>query len=92
MRITLSERFQNDVHRLTDAAREQVFCVLLAIPEAFRDPARHTGLGLRKIHPSGIWEARIGLGLRLILALDRNEAILLRVADHDEVRRFLRSL
>lgn len=92
MKISLADRFQADVRALSAAGRDQVFDVLLALPAAFRESSRHSGLGLRKIHPSGIWEARLGLGLRIVLALGRDEAVLLRVADHDEVQRYLRSL
>lgn len=92
MRLALTERFQKDLARLTQSQRAQVFEALLGLPAAFREPHRHSGLGLRKVHPRGIWEARIGLGLRLVLASEADTAVLMRVAGHDEIRRFLREL
>ncbi len=92
MRLALTERFQRDVRALSEGERAAVFDALLALPAAFGDPHLHAGLGLRKVHGSGIWEARVGLGLRLVLALERETATLVRVGGHDEVRRFLRSL
>lgn len=92
MRITLAETFQRDVRMLDREGRARLFEVVLALPEAFREPQRHAGLGLRKLHASQFWEARIGLGLRLVLALGKDEAMLVRVGSHDEVRRYLATL
>lgn len=92
MRMVLTERFQTDVRGLSPLQRGHLFDVLLALPSALQDPLRPAGIGLRKLHPSGIWEARLGLGLCLIFALERDAAALLRVADHDEVRRFLKTV
>jgi hypothetical protein len=41
---------------------------------------------------SGIWEARVGIGLRLAFTLQAQLLTLVRVATHDEIRRFLREL
>jgi len=60
MRIALTERFQRDVRGLDDAQRAMVFNVVLALPAAIGDVHRHQGLGIRKLHRSGIWEARVG--------------------------------
>ena len=56
------------------------------------EPHRHAGLGIRKLHRSGIFEARVGLGLRLVFALQPELLALARVGSHEEVRRFLREL
>lgn len=92
MRIALTERFQRDVRSLDDAARTAVFDVMLGLPAAIGDVHRHQGLGLRKLHRSGVWEARVGLGLRLVLAVERDVCTLLRVGTHEDVQRYLRSL
>ena len=92
MRIELTESFQRSVHDLGADERAAVFDVLLSLPEVIGDPHRHVGTGLRKLHPSGVWEARIGLGLRLVFTFARGTATLVLVGNHDEVRRFLRSL
>ena len=92
MRIVLGERFQSDIRALPETAREQVLGVMLDLPAAFRDPSRHSGLGLRKIHSSGVWEVRVGFGLRLVFLMERDAAPLVRAGTHDDVRRFLKSL
>ena len=92
MRITLGDGVQRDVAQLSSSVRARLFEVILALPVALRDPKRHAGLGLRKLHPSGIWEARIGLDLRQVFALAKNETVLVKVGSHDEVRRYLRGL
>ena len=92
MRIALTERFQRDVKDLDAHGRPAVFDTLLALPAAIGDVHRHQGLGLRKLHRSGVWEARVGLGLRLVFAVERDTCTLLRVGTHKAVERFLRSL
>jgi mRNA-degrading endonuclease YafQ of YafQ-DinJ toxin-antitoxin module len=91
MRLALTERFQRDVRDLSDEQRAAVFEVMLALPGALGSPHQHVGLGLRKLHPSGIWEARLGLGLRLVFTIESDTAALMRVGTHDEIRRYLRS-
>lgn len=92
MRIALSERFQRDVRDLDPQERAAVFEALLALPGALGDPHTHAGLGIRKLHRSGIWEARVGLGVRLVFGLEPTLLTLVRVGSHDEIRRFLRDL
>jgi mRNA-degrading endonuclease YafQ of YafQ-DinJ toxin-antitoxin module len=92
MRIALTERFQRDVRALTVTQRGAVFEVILFLPRALGDPHRHAGVGIRKLHRSGIWEARLGLGLRLVFALEPDLLTLARVGTHDEIRRHLKDL
>lgn len=92
MLVALTEGFQRDVLRLTAEQRGAVFETILILPRAMGAPHAHAGLGLRKIHASGIFEVRIGLGLRLVFDLQHDTARLIRVGTHDEVQRFLRSL
>ena len=92
MRILLTERFQRDVRDLDAGQRRAVFDAILALPAALGDPHTHAGLGLRKLHRSGIWEARVGLGLRLVFGLQPDLLALVRVGSHEDVRRFLKEL
>ncbi len=92
MRVALSEGFQRDVRALAEAHRLAVFDAMLSLPRALGDPHAHAGLGIRKLHASGIWEARVGLGLRLVFGLQAGLLTLVRVGSHDEMRRFLRQL
>jgi len=92
MRIALAEAFQRDVRVLSPEQRSAVFEAILNLPRAVGDAHLHAGLGLRKLHSSGIWEGRVGLGLRIVFALAAGEMTFVRVGTHDEVRRFLRQL
>ena len=92
MRVALAEAFQRDVRGLSEAHRLAVFDAMLALPRALGDPHAHAGLGIRKLHSSGIWEARVGLGLRLVFGLEPDRLTLVRVGRHDEIRRFLRQI
>lgn len=92
MKITLTARFQEGVRQLGPTERLGVLDAVLGLPRAFASPHAHSGLGLRKLHRSGIWEIRVGLGLRILLGLEDDAAKLLLVGSHDEVRRFLREL
>ncbi len=92
MKILLTERFQKIVSKLSLDERTKVFEALLGIPKAMQNPHRHAGIGLRKLHQSGIYEARIGLGLRLVFAFRKGELILAMVGSHDAVRKYLASL
>lgn len=92
MKVALSERFQSDVRGFDKEQRAAVFDAILTLPRAMGEPHRHAGLGLRKLHPSGIWEARVGLGLRLVFALEPGLLTLVRVGSHEDVRRYLRQL
>ena len=92
MKLLLTERFQKDVSNLSQVERARIFETLLRIPATLKDPHRHAGIGIRKLHRSGIYEARIGLGLRLVFALQSPNLILAMVGSHDQVRRYIASL
>jgi mRNA-degrading endonuclease YafQ of YafQ-DinJ toxin-antitoxin module len=92
MKVALGEGFQRDVRGLPESQRPSVFEALLALPRAMGAPHLHAGLGIRKLHASGIWEARVGLGLRVVFTLETNLLTLVRVGTHDEIRRYLRQL
>jgi mRNA-degrading endonuclease YafQ of YafQ-DinJ toxin-antitoxin module len=92
LKVLLTERFLRDVRDLDAGQRRAVFDAILALPAAMGDPHTHAGLGLRKLHRSGIWEARVGLGLRLVFGLQPDLLALVRVGSHEDVRRFLKEL
>lgn len=92
MRLVLTEHFQRDVRQLTLPHRERAFEAILSIPKAVGDVHTHAGLGVRKVHRSGVWEARIGLDLRLVFTLAEGILTFVRAGTHDDVKRFLRDL
>ena len=79
MQIRLTERFQRDVTTLPDDQRAQLFAVMLKLPAALKNPR-------------GIFEARIGLGLRLVFGIESSDLTLHRLGTHDEIRRYLQTL
>jgi len=90
--ILLTERFQREVRALAEVERARCLELVLSLPRSAGDPHAHSGMALRKIHASGIWEARLGLGLRLVFTMRKSEVVLVTVGSHDDVRRFLRSI
>lgn len=92
MKVFLTERFQRDVRDLQKDQRAAVFEVVLALPRVVGESHTHAGLGIRKLHHTGIFEARVGLGLRIVFTLDPGTLSLVRVGSHEEVRRYLREL
>ncbi len=92
MKIILTESFQRDIKALSVQDREGEFSVLLKIPHCIKDIHQHQGIGLRKIHPSGIFESRVGLGLRIVFGYRNDELLLHRVGNHDDIKRYLKNL
>ena len=92
MKLLLTERFQRDLAGLSREERVRCLELVLALPRVLGDPHRHTGIGVRKLHRSGIFEARIGLGLRVVFAIRDDQAVLVAVGSHDDIRRYISSL
>ena len=92
MRVALAEAFQRDARALPETQRLAVLEAMLSLPRVVGEPHLHAGLGIRKLHASGLWEARVGLGLRLVFALETDRLTLVRVGSHDAIRRCLRQL
>lgn len=92
MKILLGERCQRDLAKLSSVDRVRCLELLLTIPKGVGRPHEHSGLSIRKLHGSGVYEARLGLDLRLVFALRADQIILVMVGSHDEVRRYLASL
>jgi len=91
LRITLLEAFRRACLSLPAREQAAVLRALLSLETALQRPQEHTGIGLRKLHPAGIWEARVGLDLRIVFRLREDEVVICFLGTHDEVRRFLRS-
>jgi mRNA-degrading endonuclease YafQ of YafQ-DinJ toxin-antitoxin module len=92
MNVALTERFQRDVRDLAKDRTAAVFEVILSLPRAMGEPHLHSGLGIRKLHRTGIWEARVGLGLRLVFTMEPELLTLVRVGTHEDIQRYLREL
>ncbi len=92
MKVSFLDRFLRQLRAARPQDRAAVLDALLDLEAAFANPARHSGLGLRKLHPTDLWEVRIGLSLRVLFRLSQDEAIFVFLGTHDDVKRFLRNL
>lgn len=92
MKFRFLEGFRRQCRDLDLRERAAILSLVLDLQAALADPHRHSGIGLRKLHPSGIWEARVGLSLRVLFRIVRDETTFVFVGSHDEVKRFLKSL
>ena len=92
MRIAFLERFQREFAKLPPDRKLAFLEVILRLPKAMPQAQAHAGIGLRKLHQSGIWEARVGLTDRLVFTTSQDEIVLITFGSHDEVKRFLRNL
>jgi len=89
--ITFLDRFRRQCREA--GTRDQASILkILDLETALASPQDHRGLGLRKLHPAGIWEVRIGLNLRALLRLAEDAGIFVFLGTHDDVKRFLKSL
>jgi mRNA-degrading endonuclease RelE of RelBE toxin-antitoxin system len=76
---------------LPKGQRHEVGEAIAGVQEAFGQPHRHLGLGLRKLQ-RGHYEVRLGLGQRLVFE-DRGDTLHFKLfGGHDAVRRFLKGL
>ena len=92
MKILLAERFQRDLRKLSKMERVQCVELLLSLPRTIGHPHQHSGAGIRKLHRSGVYEARVGLGLRVVFALRNDQIVLVAAGSHDHVRKYLASV
>lgn len=85
--IYATRRFSGTWRVLDRRLKNRVIETIVALPSQIADPHRHTGYGIRPLHGSPFWEARLDLRWRLIFRLDDEEIILFDVMNHDQVRR-----
>lgn len=92
MNLVFGAGFQQGARALAPEDRQRLIDTVLAVPKALGSPHLHAGLGLRKIHPKGVWEVRVDVALRLVFTIIGNDVTFVLVGNHDEVRRYLKSL
>ena len=78
--------------RLTQDEYSVLMQILVDLSTSLADPARHTGVGLRKLDRHPVWEVRLGLKMRALFRREDDQVIFVFLGTHDEVRRFLRNL
>jgi hypothetical protein len=92
LKFSILERFRRLSRAASIEEQAAILKLFLDLDAALANPHEGAGLGLRKIHPIGYWELRVGLSLRLFFRLTKDEAIFSFLGTHDEVKRFPKSL
>jgi mRNA-degrading endonuclease RelE of RelBE toxin-antitoxin system len=93
MRIALSHRIQRQLENAPQDLRSQLADAVKQLPRMLGQPHRHTGVGVRKIHPSGVFELRLGRQCRVVFTQPEKDMVMLHLlGNHDDVQRFLDSL
>jgi hypothetical protein len=89
IRVLLSERIIRTAGKLPTEIREKASQAITAVADAFGDPHRHSGLGLRKLARRS-YEIRVHLHWRVVFIHEKDDLIAYDVMTHDEVSRWLR--
>lgn len=87
--LVYTARFRRAYHRLQESEQHLVDHALTGLAAYLETGCAPVGLGLKKLG-SGVFEARAGLGLRIVYVEEGDRLILALLGHHDEVRRFLR--
>ena len=91
MRYRATSRFDRSVARVDPARKERLKASIDQLVAGFETGQLSAGLGLRQLR-SGLWELRAGLSDRVVFSRTGDPVEFLLVGNHDEIRRFLRSL
>jgi len=93
MKIALARRLQKQLERLHPPLLEDFLGAVDQLPDSFGKSHAHMGVGIRKIHPRGVWEFRVGRRHRVVFTHPQPDLLMLHIlGNHDEVQRFLDSL
>jgi len=92
LNIVLRDSFLRACRGLTQDELAILMQIFVDLRAHLADPARHTGLGLRKLNPHPAWEVRLSLKMRALFRREGDEYIFVFLGTHDEVRRFLHNL
>jgi hypothetical protein len=89
LNIVLRDSFLRACRRLTQDELVILMQIFVDLRAGLADPARHTGLGLRKLSPHPVWEVRLSLKMRALFRREGDQVLFVFLGTHDEVRRFL---
>ena len=88
-RVAAEKSVSRALAALAPDEQTEVLSVLRHLPAAFGQPHAHAGLGLRQLR-RGIFEARIGLKVRVIFERDGDLLVIKTLGDHAAIQRYLR--
>ena len=89
--LVLVPSVQKQLRTRSDAEKVGAVLALLELGEAFGNPHIHSGLGIRKLK-GNVFECRAGLALRFGFVESENQLVVMILANHDEIRRWVRDL
>ncbi len=89
LRVVLSPSALSALRKLEPEVHAAVVGTLSRVPAAFGRPHAHLGIGLRQLRPN-LYEARTGLGLRIVLQRYGEFLVVKVIGDHDEIRAYLK--
>ena len=92
MTFSFADKFRRQCKAASSQDRAAILKAILDLEIALANPQEHAGIGLRKLHPAGYWEARAGLSLRAVFRIAEGDAVFIFLGTHDEIKRFLKSL
>ena len=90
LEIDFTPRFLLRARQLTDEQRQFLGEAADALREAFGNPHKHSGLGIRRLG-GNIFEFRVGRDLRVVFELHGSTAELGMIGNHDQVKAYLKS-
>ena len=89
LRVVAEKSVRLTLAKLAPDEQAEALSVLRLLPAAFGRPHAHAGLGLRQLR-RGIYEARIGLRIRVLFERDGDLLVIKTLGDHAAIRRYLR--
>ena len=89
--IEFTGRFAADTRALPEDKRHELEAVLRNLAATFGQPHLHGGLGIRRLKRD-YFECRIGRDIRIVFRLVGSTLEMSLIGNHDDMRRYLRSL
>jgi mRNA-degrading endonuclease YafQ of YafQ-DinJ toxin-antitoxin module len=89
--IEVSTRFKSEARTLSADQLDHLDEALPLLAATFGQPHRHAGLGIRRLKKDH-FEFRLDRDTRVIFTLEGSTAILRTIGNHDDMRRFLKTL
>jgi hypothetical protein len=91
LQLETTAPFRKWAKSLQPSDQKKVLSALTDAAKVFGNPHAHRGAGIRKLRAS-IMECRAGLHLRMVFLAESDKLIFVAGGNHDEIRRFLKTV
>jgi hypothetical protein len=91
LQVELLKTFRAQVRQLSKARRREIARAIDATLAGFGKPHAHSGLSIQRLRQN-YFECRAGLDVRLGFRAERGRLIFVAAGNHDEIRKFIKSL